>query len=447
LKAPLKGEDKEKLGRALVDEALIPCVFSAYGDGQAKVWTETGDHVLPEQACEVLGRDHPFLNEVAKDMIAISHHSEAGEFFICGFRKNGEAISFPNENGSHGGISAEETSAFAILPVDAPLPEIGNRSFRLEDIHAAAQEFLRGPSAPTAFVRKPPEQIQRFIRVLTYNVHNCAGNDGYISPHRIARVIKSERPDIVALQELDVGRQRTSGEDQAGLIARYLRMDHHFHAAIEIKKERYGDAILSRFPMKIMNAGILPYRKGWIVDEPRGALWVSIEIGGGIRIQVLNTHFGLWRRERILQARALLGEDYLGHPRCQGGVILCGDFNSSPGSEACRLIKTRLQDSQELLAHRKRSGTYSSRTPLYQIDHIFLNDYFEVGSVRVPKTHLARMASDHLPLSPTFALRNSLLTIRAVVATTPGNFCFEKLCSTLRAPPIFIPVGAEIGVR
>ncbi len=45
-------------------------------------------------------------------------------------------------------------------------------------------------------------------RILTYNVYRCRGTDRRLSPARIAEVIARCRPDIVALQELDIGRAR-----------------------------------------------------------------------------------------------------------------------------------------------------------------------------------------------------------------------------------------------
>jgi endonuclease/exonuclease/phosphatase family metal-dependent hydrolase len=44
---------------------------------------------------------------------------------------------------------------------------------------------------------------------MTYNVHGCVGTDGVHSPERIAEVIATYAPDIVALQELDAGRARS----------------------------------------------------------------------------------------------------------------------------------------------------------------------------------------------------------------------------------------------
>ena len=96
------------------------------------------------------------------------------------------------------------------------------------------------------------------LRLLTYNVRSCRGTDGRLSPERIAEVIAGARPDVVALQELDVGRTRTNGLDQAHAVARELGMRFHFHPALHVEEERYGDALLSALPMRLVKAGPLP---------------------------------------------------------------------------------------------------------------------------------------------------------------------------------------------
>jgi endonuclease/exonuclease/phosphatase family metal-dependent hydrolase len=185
--------------------------------------------------------------------------------------------------------------------------------------------------------------------------------------------------------------------DQAHLIARYLQMEFHFHPAMYIEEESYGDAILSHLPMRLVKAGVLPGLLDKPRIEPRGALWVAIELNG-IEYQVMNTHLGLLPRERRVQAEALLGPDWLGHPECRGPVVLCGDFNAFPSSPACRLLRTRLHDAQiELDSHRPRS-TFFGRFPTARIDHVFVDPGIEVLDIEVPDTELVRVASDHLPL-------------------------------------------------
>jgi endonuclease/exonuclease/phosphatase family metal-dependent hydrolase len=240
---------------------------------------------------------------------------------------------------------------------------------------------------------------QTTLRVLTYNVHSCRGADGRFSPERIAAVIAGARPDVVALQELDAGRARSGGLDQAQAIARELGMRAHFHPALRVAEERYGDAVLSALPMRLVKAGPLPGLPNRPLLEPRGALWVAVELGGGVELQVINTHLGLLARERLAQAEALLGEEWLGHPECRGRpALLLGDFNAVSRSPAFRRLAGRLQDAQGAVAGHRPRPTFPARWPLIRIDHVFLGPGVEAFRAEVRRGPLERAASDHLPL-------------------------------------------------
>src|SRR3974390_2930226 len=114
------------------------------------------------------------------------------------------------------------------------------------------------------------------VRILTYNVHRCIGADRVLDVGRVAAVIAAQAPDIVALQELDVGRARTGGVDQAHEIAQQLGMAFHFHASLKVEEEQYGDAILTALPERLVKAGPLPGHPRFSRLEPRGAIWVAI---------------------------------------------------------------------------------------------------------------------------------------------------------------------------
>lgn len=398
LGTPFDPEQGDTIAANLVRQAKIPVVFRGYDPNHATVWTPTGKYRLPEQATEVLGPDHPHREQTANDMVALCRHPQAPDFFIAGYRLDGNSLTFPNENGAHGGLSPGETAAFALLPDDAPLPQHKSRSLRLLDIRTAAQRFMQARHMPPPATAVAPAVTRRRLRVLTYNIHNCEGLDGWVSPHRIARVIERENADIVALQEVDTGQTRSSGEDQTASIARYLTMYHHFHPAIAVDQAGYGDAVLTRFPLRVEYAAALPYRRSRLIDEPRGALWISVDIGGKQRVQVFNTHFGLWRRERNLQAEALMSEIWLNHPACHGPVILCGDFNSTPRSAVCRRFRTQFIDARDQRGKPRITSPLFLPFPFQRLDHIFVSHHFRVEHTAIPLTHLARMASDHLPL-------------------------------------------------
>ena len=96
------------------------------------------------------------------------------------------------------------------------------------------------------------------FRLMTYNVHRCVGTDRKLDVERVAEVIAAERPDVVALQELDVGRARTQSVDQAHRLAELLKMSFHFHPAMAVEEELYGDAILTALPERRIKAQGLP---------------------------------------------------------------------------------------------------------------------------------------------------------------------------------------------
>jgi endonuclease/exonuclease/phosphatase family metal-dependent hydrolase len=231
---------------------------------------------------------------------------------------------------------------------------------------------------------------------MTYNVHRCRGRDRQYSPQRIADVIASASPDIVALQELDVGRARSGGVDQAEMIAGALGMRAQFHPALKVMEEQYGDAILTACPSRLVKTGALPGVQPLRGLEPRGALWAAIKIGGS-ELQVINTHLGLVARERRKQVECLLSAEWLGHEDCGDAVMLVGDFNMQPRSRSYRKLTGRLRD-----AHRSRNkhyqATFPARFPTLRIDYAFAGPGIHVMHVETVRTPLARIASDHLPL-------------------------------------------------
>ncbi|MFI5410372.1 endonuclease/exonuclease/phosphatase family protein [Kaistia sp. UC242_56] len=235
-------------------------------------------------------------------------------------------------------------------------------------------------------------------RILSYNVHACVGTDKKLSPERIARVIQSCDPDIVALQEIDVGRARSGRIDQAQVLAELLGMEAHFHPSTRIgPDEHYGDAILTRLPYSMKKMGMLPGFHERIKVEPRGALWASVHVGG-VDVQVVNTHLGVWPHEQMLQLSALLGPEWLGHPECREPVVFLGDFNAPPGLSPYRRLAAEFIDVQKAWGERKAKPTFPGRLPTLRIDHVWLRGRAAVQNVEVVRTPLARVASDHLPL-------------------------------------------------
>ena len=239
------------------------------------------------------------------------------------------------------------------------------------------------------------------LRVATYNVHGCVGMDGKRSESRIAEIIGSLSADIVGLQELDQNRARSSAVDQAGVIAKQLGWHHFFHPAMRRAEELYGDAILSRYPIAVRHAVELPGFAPWYCRETRGITWAEAETPLG-RIHIINTHFGLGRRERMLQARLLTSPEWLGTVTADTPLIALGDFNSLPWSRAYRMIEDQLRDARRVVGSSFSFRTFPTMFPALAVDHIFATPALTPTSMSVYRGGDSRMASDHFPLVADF---------------------------------------------
>jgi endonuclease/exonuclease/phosphatase family metal-dependent hydrolase len=166
---------------------------------------------------------------------------------------------------------------------------------------------------------------------------------------------------------------------------------------MRVEKELYGDAILSAYPEKLIQTGPLPGYRRLPQLEPRGALWLEVEIDGR-QVQVINTHLGLVPREQQVQAQHLAGPAWITHPRCRGPRILLGDFNATGTSVVYRTLTAKLEAARRLAPVRQPTSTFPSQLPVLRIDHVFVSKEIVVRDVFAPFDPLTRVASDHLPL-------------------------------------------------
>ena len=414
---PLSTHQRSSLARALCVEAGVPAVLYLNSVGVIRACRANSEYNLRENPSALLGTDHPYPAMVYGDLKRLCSHPDAGVLIVCGQYpdspdRSKKSFSFAVENGAHGGWSSHQIDAFALLPKDINLPAEHGDCPRMTDLRQAALDFLQPPISAQTGSKKTPQkaritasrktshsqqQVPQQLRIMTYNVHSCIGMDGKLAPERIARLIARHEPDIVALQEIDVGRMRTDSADQAQVIAHHLGMDVHFHGALHIERERFGDAVLTHLPMRLIKAADLPRLPLSPISEPRGALWVEINAFGE-KIQLINTHLSLRSRERRAQVESLLGNHWLGHPNCHTPTILCGDFNLRPNSREWQTLNTAFSDVQSATLDHIPRKTFASRFPTMRIDHIFIDKALQPVAVQIPNNALARVASDHLPL-------------------------------------------------
>ncbi|MDP8244494.1 MAG: endonuclease/exonuclease/phosphatase family protein [Candidatus Hinthialibacter antarcticus] len=226
------------------------------------------------------------------------------------------------------------------------------------------------------------------LRVMTYNIHHAEGMDKKVDAARIAQVISSANADLVALQEVDRGVERSQKLDLPKIIASNLGFSFAFGKNINYQGGEYGNAILSRFPiLESNNHHYKMLREG----EQRGLLHAKIEINGN-PLLFIATHIDYRpdNAERLSNVKEILqfADEHSDTP-----IILCGDFNDTPNSEVHLRLKERFSDAWES-GGEGPEFTYSSTKPTKRIDFIFVSDTVRVNKAKVLETE----ASDHLPL-------------------------------------------------
>lgn len=177
------------------------------------------------------------------------------------------------------------------------------------------------------------------IKILTYNIHHGEGMDGVFDLGRIAEVLLREQPDLIALQEVDQGTERSGNVKQAEQLGTLTGMHVTFGKAMDYQGGDYGVAILSRWPFQRIDNRPLPHADGY---EPRTALTVAVQSPSGARLRFTTTHLDQGRdaTNRILQAaelnRLLVLDDV--------PSILAGDFNSRVDTEVMEKMRSLWAD-------------------------------------------------------------------------------------------------------
>lgn len=227
------------------------------------------------------------------------------------------------------------------------------------------------------------------LRVLSYNIHHAEGTDGKLDLARIAGVIKAAEPDLVAVQEVDRNTTRTNKVDQAAELARRTGLHGEFARAIDLQGGGYGQAILSRWPLKSVKVHTLPGKKG---QETRIAVEARVEPGDGRpALTFVGTHFQhddpAIREQQAAKVNELFGST-------DNPVILAGDLNATPDSKPMKLIAEKWAFAT---APDKGLLTIPAPTPKRQIDYVL---YRPAGRFRVVEAKVIAepVASDHRPV-------------------------------------------------
>lgn len=232
------------------------------------------------------------------------------------------------------------------------------------------------------------------FRVMTYNIHHGVGTDGKLDLERIAALIKTQRVDIVALQEVDSRTARTERRDLPAELAKLTGMQVCFAKNIDYQGGEYGNAILSRFP--ILEKTNVHYQM-LKPHEQRGLLQCVLDVHGR-KLLFMSTHLDYHNddAERELDVKTIKAAVDT-NPTTP--VIVCGDFNEGPGSRTYNRLCEVLTDTWKAVG-KGAGNTFSSSGPWSRIDFIWYSKPLRPLNATVPKTN----ASDHLPVVAEFAL-------------------------------------------
>ena len=226
------------------------------------------------------------------------------------------------------------------------------------------------------------------LRVATYNIHRCRGLDGRTSAVRIADVIRAIEPDVIALQEVIGASPNAPG--QAEELGALLGMGWVMAPTRHLRNALFGNVVLSRLPI-VHHA---QYDLSWKTCEPRCCQRVDIQMGNHT-MHLYNVHLGTAFLERRYQAgrlSAIVHDRRIGQPK-----IVLGDFNEWMKGLATQMLSERLK-SIDLRQHLRRRRTYPGVFPVLHLDHIYYEGKVEVSRLELPRTRMALIASDHLPL-------------------------------------------------
>ncbi len=261
--------------------------------------------------------------------------------------------------------------------------------------------FLLGARVPTSHKTR--------LRIVTYNIAHGRGLQpiqGLTSKRaikrnldRIAELLVSLSPDIVAIQEID----------QHSLWAgRFDHLDHlkaaagFDHAAFGVNNKRaglfplnYGNAVLSKHPISFFeNVAFGRKRLG-----EKGFLFAEFEVGAK-RVPLFNMHLHYRSRAERLRQAQWVGAYLDAQKRARGDAwsvspLLCGDLNTSAktGDATASLFRYFAKHGEYTL-YPQKARTFPSPLPRRTLDFVFLPP----GCAEVFCLVVKSFLSDHRPV-------------------------------------------------
>ena len=224
---------------------------------------------------------------------------------------------------------------------------------------------------------------------MTYNIHVGVGMDKKLDLARIGGVINAQHPDLVGLQEVDRGVERTQRIDEIAEIARMTKMDYAFAFNLRYQGGQYGVAILSSFPIMATDHRLY---KNTREAERRGFIRAEVRVNE-YTVNFVTTHLDYQYEDgRVFEAEQLLAA----LKDVKGPLILVGDFNDVPTGGAYKLVSDQFHDAWIERGLTDPGYSYPADKPAKRIDYIFMRRSDGIRTTRA--WIVSTLASDHVPV-------------------------------------------------
>ena len=224
------------------------------------------------------------------------------------------------------------------------------------------------------------------LRIMTFNIRGCKN---YITNKKdydsIIEIINKYNPDIIGLNEVFGG--ILTSNNQAKKISKKINYYSYFGKSTRILFKKYGNAIISKYPIINSNIINIPTPKNKIGNnlyEDRTILSTNINIEDK-NINILVTHLGLNIDEQENGIKEI--SKYLSNNK----TIIMGDFNMEPSNELLSELKDKFNSSDNCLKDNRCS--FPSTNPTNKLDYIFVSKDIKI----IDSDIKLDIASDHLP--------------------------------------------------
>ncbi|MDK2767682.1 MAG: endonuclease/exonuclease/phosphatase family protein [Sphingomonas sp.] len=245
------------------------------------------------------------------------------------------------------------------------------------------------------------------LRVMSFNVRLPVDSDG---PNRwearrdlFVETIRRCDPDMIGTQELwkvqgDYAVERLPQFSWFGIDRRGGRGDEHM--GVFFRRDRMKVIDLGHFWLS--DTPDVPGSISWGHPYPRMATWGLFETVAGKRFWLINTHFPYRAEDEVARSKCAAAIAKWVAKRPAGEVVvLTGDFNTGPESEAHRILSAGLADAWVAAPERTGpEGTFHgfSGTPGKRIDWVMARGLTPVAVETVDFGRGGRFPSDHFPV-------------------------------------------------